>query len=102
MKIDPERNPIAYALRRCAAVISSDIGGPNGQPLLAARDEPLAPDDSGWQFTCGKDCYETSDARIWLLEEVVHYDPSVLELLESPPGAHFARTDSTEPWVRES
>ncbi|MCO5165995.1 MAG: DUF2185 domain-containing protein [Planctomycetes bacterium] len=60
------------------------------------------PADSGWQFMCGTtDEEDPGLAEVWGIFQLVHYDPSIAELLphEGVSGA-FARRDFDERWER--
>lgn len=68
-----------------------------GRPiLLAVRDEPEAPEDSGWQFTCGGD--ESAAPAVLAVLEVVALDPSIEEILGWPAGVTAERPAVTAPW----
>jgi hypothetical protein len=65
---------------------------------MATRGIPLQPEDSGWQFLCGTFGHETSDAALWLLEEVAQLDPSVLPILDAEPESSFRRSSINDSW----
>jgi len=83
----------------CGAIICSHIAYPEVPILLASRDEPLQPEDSGWQFLCGRLSHVSADGRLWRLDEVVKLDASILEILDNPPGTTFKRDDGKTPWT---
>jgi hypothetical protein len=54
-------------------------------------------DDGGWQFLDGKSL-DVATARIVALKEIVHLDPSVLQLASLPLGASAERSRPAEDW----
>ena len=56
-------------------------------------------DDHGWQFHYAGPKNE-SDAMIVSLEEIVDYDPTVVELADLPPGWMAVRAERGSPWTR--
>jgi hypothetical protein len=67
--------------------------------LFAQRDDPQALDDSGWQMSCGIAAEEaTEDARVWALNEVAEYEPSLREFLREPPGTRLTRKSRADGW----
>ena len=71
-----------------------------GRPILRAiRDEPLEDADSGWQFLCNTEKFENEDnAQIWAISEVLEMEPSLSNLLGSPPGTELIRNNHNEMW----
>jgi len=63
--------------------------------LLVSHDA----DDHGWQFIGATDA-NMPDAKIVALEEIVHLDPTVLEVADLPPGWQAIRTAPGQPWTR--
>jgi hypothetical protein len=86
--------------RGCGAIICKHISDEKLPILRATRDEPLEPEDSGWQFICGIHKHETADAALWSLEEVAQLDPSLLTILDAEPGTSFQRAIRDAPWQR--
>ena len=84
--------------RRCGAIICKHVSDGQHPILLATRGEPLQPEDSGWQFLCGTFNHTTSDAALWLLEEVAQLDPSLLPILDAEPLSSFRRSGITDSW----
>jgi hypothetical protein len=86
-----------------AAIICNHVAN-EGYPILyASRTEPLEPEDSGWQFLCnsGKEENET-DAKVWLLKEVLALDPSLSVFINSPVGTKICRKDKNSEWQQQS
>ena len=73
-----------------------------GCPILRAdKDEPVIPEDSGWQFSCNSGLPELeSEAQVWALEEVLVLEPSLMELMDSRPGTALIRTDAASSWIK--
>ena len=81
--------------RRCAVVtLRSIVIG--GEPILLVFHDR---DDHGWQFLDGR-AFETSNAALVALEEIVKQDPSVLEIANVPPGWKAWRDSKSSPWRR--
>ena len=55
--------------------------------------------DGTWQFLCGT-TNEESDALIVGLGEVVHFDPSVINLADLPLGCKAWRSSKEDTWRR--
>ena len=69
--------------------------------LQATRTNPVFPEDTGWQFLCGRVKEHTdSEARIWSLDEVRELDPSLGCWLEYPAGTQVYREAVGAPWLR--
>ena len=57
------------------------------------------PEDSGWQFLCDSNSNEDPDmAKVWLVSEVLDYEPSLAEFVDTPPGTILTRTDPYSHW----
>jgi hypothetical protein len=63
--------------------------------LLVAHDA----DDHGWQFI-GTSNASVADGKLVCLEEIVHLDPTVLEVADLPPGWEAVREHVGGPWTR--
>ena len=66
--------------------------------LFAAHDEQLEPEDSGWQFSCGRHGHSDDQLKVWLLSEVVDLDPTVRSVLDAEVGTAFQRDSMRQPW----
>jgi hypothetical protein len=83
-----------------AAIVCSHIAIDSYPILLAIRDEPISPEDSGWQFLCNSGADENQNlAQVWALSEVMEAEPTLKEILSQPPGSKFTRKDRNSPWV---
>jgi hypothetical protein len=68
--------------------------------MLAERSEPDEPADTGWQFLCIAESHENAeDAKIWALDEILEFDPSLKGLVDQPPGTRLYRDTPGSPWV---
>ena len=56
-------------------------------------------DDHGWQFI-GTSEASMADAKLVCLEEIVHLDPTVLEVADLPPGWQAIRERVGGAWTR--
>ena len=84
--------------RRCGAIICNHVSTRQHPILMATRDTPLMPEDSGWQFQCGTLGHESGDIGIWMLEEVTQLDPSLLPILDADPKSSFRRASIDDSW----
>ena len=64
--------------------------------LLVAHDA----DDHGWQFIGTSDAL-VADAKLVCLEDIVHLDPTVLEVADLPPGWQAVRERVGGAWMRQ-
>jgi hypothetical protein len=91
MTVDP-------AIANAGAIICSHVAA--GEPILrATRDNPMDPDDSGWQFLCDSGADERiEDAKIWTVTQVTEHDPTILQFINFPIGTTMARPDANSEW----
>lgn len=83
-----------------AAILCSHIVLNSLAILRAVRDEPVMDEDSGWQFVCDSSLQDDSDlAKVWLIYEVLNYEPSLSEFIRLPPGTLLTREDANSEWV---
>src|SRR5689334_13560863 len=83
-----------------AAIVCGHIATQSAWIHIAQRDEPQAAGDSGWQFVCGWEAPENEDdAQVWSVAEVLAYDPTLKEWINSPPGTRLTRKSSSSSWV---
>jgi hypothetical protein len=82
-----------------AAIVCVHVALEGYPILLAVRDKPTVPEDSGWQFLCNSGQDENEDeAQVWALSEVFEHDPSLFGLLDVPPGTKLVRGRQNQPW----
>ncbi len=56
-------------------------------------------EDSGWQFLCDSITEEDpDDAQVWLINEVLDYEPSLYSFIGEPPGTVLIRKDTKSDW----
>ncbi len=68
----------------------------NKAPILhVTHDE----DDGMWQFLCGAEGHDSTQAKIIALIEAVNIDPTINELHEMPLGVGATRQTQGEEWV---
>lgn len=87
---------------QCAAIVCGHVAKAKAPILLAQRDLPEDPADSGWQFLCGSDDEDWTEARVWSVGEVLEIVPEFVEFLESPAGSALVRVDTSSPWAEAS
>ena len=67
--------------------------------MLAERSEPDDPTDTGWQFLCAVESHDdVEDAKIWALDEILEFEPSLKPFMDKPPGTRLFREKPTAPW----
>ena len=81
--------------RNCATFTMRQVLDGSEPILLVCHDE----DDHGWQFIGTSDA-STADARLVSMEEIVHLDPTVLEVADLAPGWQAVRQRVGGPWTR--
>lgn len=84
-----------------AVIVCSHVATDGAPILLARRDHPLQPEDSGWQFVCDKD-HDMDSGKVWSIRTIVLHDPSLCALVDEPPGSEFVREWGDQPWRRTS
>jgi hypothetical protein len=80
-----------------AAIVCDHVALQGLPILLAVRDEPSRPEDSGWQFLCNSGTDET-DAKVWAISEVLDLEPSLSGLLDEAPGTELIRKNVKSQW----
>ncbi len=86
-------------LNRLAAIICTHVVIEQLLILHAERDELTIPEDSGWQFLCGLSDHDNPGvAKVWLINEVLEYEPSLSPFIEMPPGTVLTRKDAASKW----
>jgi hypothetical protein len=67
------------------------------------REEPDSGADSGWRFFSGfeSDDYanDPRNTSIYDVNTIANYDPSIIDLLDSPVGTAFEKPSETEQFV---
>ena len=81
--------------RNCATLTVRQVLDGSEPILLVSHDE----DDHGWQFIGISDA-SLADAKLVCLEEIVHHDPTVLEVADLPPGWLASRDRVGGAWTR--
>jgi len=82
-----------------AAIICSHAARHQRAILMATRDVPAFPEDTGWQFTCGQPTpHSDEDGLVWALSEVLELDPSIGPLISAPSQSSFERSTQDMRW----
>jgi hypothetical protein len=82
-----------------AAIVCSHIALNDAAIMRGRRDEPLDAEDSGWQFTCGKEQHNDEDeAEVWSLNHVIRKEPSLRPFLQSASDTTVERTRVGADW----
>jgi hypothetical protein len=91
-----------YDIADSAAIVCTHVAK-GGLPIrLARRDAPVHEVDTGWQFHCDvHDHAGDEDAVVWAVRQVVEHDPTVLPILDNPPGTAFRRESAGADWSPE-
>ncbi len=86
--------------RKSAAIVCEHIATQRCPILSAFRTPPDFPEDSGWQFFCGKDVDESPEgAKVWALGNVLTLEPSLEEYVDLEPNIQVWRPSLKEEWI---
>jgi hypothetical protein len=86
-----------------AAILCIHVANRESPILRAVRDEPVDPDDSGWQFHCNsRDVEKESEAKIWSVNEVIELEPTLSPFINLPPGTKLTRSSKDSKWIKEA
>lgn len=92
-------SPDSRVGRKTAAILCEHVARQRRPILLAVRTTPERPEDSGWQFVCGKVKNEDPDgAQVWLLDEVLELEPSLEQYIDLSPGIQVSRSTPEGEW----
>jgi hypothetical protein len=59
----------------------------------------LEAEDSGWQFLCNSGLIENEvEAQVWLMEEILALEPSLLKYINLPFGSTIVRQTKDSTW----
>lgn len=82
-----------------AAIVCGHVANSEFTILRAERDEPIVPEDTGWQFTCNRvDSEDPQEAQVWSLGEVINCEPSLAAFMTCPAGTAIERDDGNSAW----
>jgi hypothetical protein len=97
--MDEPGSPEISVDQRTAAIVCAHVANQCCPILSAFLTTPDFPEDSGWQFFCGKaDKEDPAEARIWALGGMLHYEPLLKEFMNHEPGIQLWREHSSESW----
>lgn len=80
-----------------AALVCEHVAGRKAPILYAFRDEPVEPEDSGWQFLCGTDD-DIEQMQVWSVNEVLRLEPTLGEWVDRAAPVEIFRSDEQSPW----
>lgn len=81
-----------------AAIISEEVATGHSPLLFARRDEPVEQQDSGWQFRGNPILEISGKAQVWMLKEVLDFEPSLEKYIHSAVGMTIVRDNTDAPW----
>lgn len=84
--------------KKTGAIVCAHIAHQGADIRYARRDEPVVPEDSGWQFRCNPTAGEEAP-QLWRIDEVLKADPSINAFIDSAPGVAYAKS-SAGAWHR--
>jgi hypothetical protein len=102
-KLGPDEiRPLATGRGGCFA---TDMIVVRGKPVgFMYREDPDNEHDSGWRFMSGLEDQDYMDEPenlgIYDVNTIANYDPTIIELLDNPPGSVFERTPGTKNFRR--
>jgi hypothetical protein len=83
-----------------AVVVCSHVASGKFPIKFAERSKSDDEADTGWQFVCDAMPHEdVNDVRIWALDEVLELEPSLVGLLDLPPGTRLLHPHKSAEWV---
>src|SRR5215831_16228001 len=94
MSVEPKPDLPFDQPRNCATITMSQVLD-GSEPILLVSHEA---DDHAWQFIGSTDA-NVPDGRVVCLEEIIHLDPTVLEVADLPPGWQAIRHCVGGPWL---
>ncbi|HVY87434.1 MAG TPA: DUF2185 domain-containing protein [Hyphomonadaceae bacterium] len=80
------------------ACIATDMITVRGKPVgfMYRQEQPDNEQDSGWRFLSGLEDQDYMDDAgnhgVYDVNTIANYDPTIIPLLDSPPGSVFERT----------
>ncbi len=84
-----------------AAIVCSHVSSGKYPILLAERSEPGETVDTGWQFVCNSGEEENIEtAKVWALNEILALEPTLISLMDLPPGTVLQRDSANSPWKK--
>ena len=68
--------------------------------MRAVRDDPVAAEDSGWQFLCGADGHgDEGIGKVWTIDEILDFEPSLKPHMNMPSGTSLVRASPIDSWT---
>ena len=85
------------------AIVCEHVARRSALVRKAVRSEPVAVEDSGWQFLCGQPELEREEnAAIWSVQEVIDYESSLAPWVDSDIGTVIERSNNSTTWRKNS
>ncbi|PSM30816.1 DUF2185 domain-containing protein [Haliangium sp. UPWRP_2] len=81
-----------------AAVVCIHVAKGQRPILRAERDEPVSPEDSGWQFLCGAGNHKEEEAQVWAVSEILSKDETLADYIDLPAGTLLVRATAGSRW----
>jgi len=81
-----------------AAIVCPFVAAKKRLIVYACKDEPTEPADSGWQFL-SKEEVRPEDLKVWSLNEVLEYEPSLRLFMDVPYGTEIRRESGSGQWI---
>lgn len=87
------------SLLQCAAILCSHVASGERPILIAERDEPEDPADSGWQFLCGEDHEDWREAKVWSVREILEIEQTLTPFINLEPTVRLVRLACDGDWI---
>lgn len=98
-KIEP--NSMRKIEGSLAVIVCQHIDQDGVQICRGSRSEKIASEDSGWQFSCGKyKAEDESKASVWSINEILDFDPSLKNWIDSDIGTTIMRHPGETNWQK--
>jgi hypothetical protein len=98
-KIGP--NPMRKIEGSLAVIVCQHNVQDGVQICRGSRSEQIVPEDSGWQFCCGKcNAEDESKASVWSVNELLDFDSSLKSWINSDIGTTIIKHPGETNWQK--
>ena len=84
------------------AIVCEHVARGSATMRRAVRSQPVAAEDSGWQFLCGElEAENEENAAIWSVQEVLDHDSSLAGWINSDVGTVIEKPKNSASWRKK-
>jgi len=96
-------NEIKTVVSGFGGCIATDKITVDGEPVAyMIRNEPAAPEDSGWMFMSGTESQaymnDAANMEVYAVNTIANYDPDIIPFLDAPTGSSYERSGNEGPF----